>query len=221
MENLPSYISILFIITTIITVIWFYIASKSKVFLGIVAIWAVLQSYLASSGFFQNFDSLPPRVFFAFGPTLVFMIALFFTKKGKEFIQNINLETVTYMSVIRIPVEIVLALLAHQGVISIWQTFEGGNFDILSGISAPIVAYMVFSRKKWSNKVLLAWNIICLLLLITIIIISILSFPTPLQQISFDQPNLAMAYFPFILLPGLVVPIVFFSHLVSIKRLWK
>jgi hypothetical protein len=221
MENLPTYISILFIITTIITVIWFYMTSKSKLFLGIAAIWAALQTYLADSGFFQNFDSIPPRIFFAFAPTLVLMGIMFSTKKGKEFIQNINLETITYMSVIRIPVEIVLALLAHQGVISIWQTFEGGNFDILSGISAPIVAYMVFSQKKWGNKILLGWNIICLLLLITIIMISIFSLPSPLQQISFDQPNLAMTYFPFILLPGLVVPIVFFSHLVAIKRLWK
>lgn len=222
MESLSNYISILFIIITIVTVIWFYIASKSKVFLGIAAIWAILQTYLSSSGFYHhNFDNMPPRIFFALAPTLVVMAIIFVTPRGKKFIQNINLETATYMSVIRIPVEIILALLAHQGVISIWQTFEGANFDILSGISAPIVAYMVFSRKKWGNKTLLAWNIICLLLLITIITISVLSFPSPFQQISFEQPNLAIAYFPFILLPALVVPIVFFSHLVAIKRLWK
>lgn len=221
MENLPTYISISFIIISIVTVIWFYMASKSKVFLGIAAIWTALQTYLASSGFYQDFDSLPPKIFFALFPTFLLMAIVFNTKKGKEFIQKINLETITYMSIIRIPVEIVLALLAHQSVISTWQTFEGANFDILSGITAPLVAYMVFSQKKWSNKILLIWNIICLLLLITIIIISILSFPSPFQQISLEQPNLAIAYFPFILLPALVVPIVFFSHLVAIKRLWK
>lgn len=221
MENLPQYISILFIVIAIITVIWFYFAHKSKIFLGGALLWIALQTYLSTSGFYHDFSSMPPKIFLSFAPTLILMIVLFSTKKGKEFIQSINLRTITYMSVIRIPVEIVLALLFHNGVISIWQTFEGSNFDILSGITAPIFAYMVFDKKTWSKQLLLIWNIVCLILLLTIVMISILAAPSPLQQIAFDQPNLAISYFPFILLPSVVVPIVIFSHWVSIVRLRK
>lgn len=221
MENLPQYVSILFIITTLVTVIWFYLASKSKIFLGGVSIWIALQTYLSVSGFYQDFSGIPPKVLLSFPPTLIVIIAVFMTKKGRTFIQGINLRTITYMSAIRIPVEIVLTILFHHGVISIWQTLEGSNFDILSGITAPLFAYMVFDKKSWSKKILIIWNIICLLLLLNVVVTSILATPFPLQQISFDQPNIAIAYFPFVLLPSVVVPIVIFSHLVSIVRLRK
>jgi hypothetical protein len=42
-----------------------------------------------------------------------------------------------------------------------------------------------------------------------------------LQQFGFDQPTVAVLYFPFIWLPGIVVPLVYFSHLVAIRRLLK
>lgn len=221
MENLPSYISILFIVITIITVIWFYMATKSKTFLGLISLWIALQTYLSSSGFYHDYESIPPKIFLTFGPTFLLMIGMFATSKGRAFIKNINLRTVTYMSVIRIFVEIVLALLFHEGVISIWQTFEGSNWDILSGITAPLFAYMVFDKKAWSKKILLIWNIVCLLLLLNVVITSILAFPSPVQQIAFDQANIAVSYFPFALLPAVVVPIVIFSHLASIWRLSK
>ena len=221
MENIPQYVSILFIVTTIVTIIWFYVACKSKIFLGGALLWIALQTYISTTGFYQDFSNAPPKLLLSFAPTLILIIALFMSKKGKAFIQEINLETITYMSIIRIPVEIVLALLFHHGVISVWQTFEGSNFDIISGITAPIVAYMVFSKKTWSKKILLVWNIVCLLLLLNVVVTSLLAAPHPLQQISFDQPNIAIAYFPFVLLPAVVVPIVIFSHLVSIVRLRK
>lgn len=221
MDQLPNYISILFIIITAVSVIWFYLASESKIFLGVILLWIALQTYLSINGFYEDFEALPPRLFFALVPAVIFIIILFMTQKGKAFIETIDLKSITYLSIIRIPVEIVLALLFHNGLISIWQTFEGANFDIISGISAPIVAYMVFHKKAWNKKILLIWNIIGLILLLTIITISILAFPSPFQQIAFEQPNIGIAYFPFIFLPSVVVPIVLFTHFISIYRLFK
>ena len=47
-------------------------------------------------------------------------------------------------------------------------------------------------------------------LLANIVIIAVLSFPSPIQQFGFEQPNIGLAYFPFIWLPAIIVPIVLF-----------
>ena len=106
-----------------------------------------------------------------------------------------------------------------DGLIPVLMTFQGYNFDIVSGITAPLVYYLVFIKKSISNKGLLAWNFIGLALLINILAIAVLSAPTPFQKLAFEQPNLGVMYFPFVWLPAVIVPIVLFSHLMAIKKL--
>jgi hypothetical protein len=65
--------------------------------------------------------------------------------------------------------------------------------------------------------VLLAWNILGLILLLNVVIHGILSVPFPFQQFGLDQPNIAMLHAPYLLLPGLIVPVVLFSHLAAIR----
>ncbi len=99
------------------------------------------------------------------------------------------------------------------------MTFEGRNFDILSGLTAPIIAWLAFRNGKTNPPLLIVWNIFALLLLINIVTNAVLSIPAPFQQMAFEQPNRAVLYFPFVCLPALVVPIVLFSHLASFRQL--
>lgn len=222
MQNLPIYINFLFGLIVIGTIIWFYFATKSKAFLFIAIGWTILQSILGFSGIYQDTQTMPPRLMlFGIFPTLVFIATTFLTEKGRTFIDNINLQTLTYFHSIRIPVEIVLALLFHQGVVSVYMTFEGTNFDLFSGITAPIVGYLAFRTSKENKRLLLWWNIICLLLLLNVVITAVFAFPSPFQKLAFDQPNIAVLHFPFNLLPTVVVPTVLFGHLAAIRRLTK
>ena len=122
---------------------------------------------------------------------------------------------------VRIPVEIVLFLLYVNKAIPKLMSFEGRNFDILAGLTAPLVFYFVFISKQFSRKLFLAWNIICLGLLVNIVINAVLSAPFPFQQFGFEQPNIAILYFPFVWLPCCVVPLVLLSHLSVIRQLLK
>ena len=221
-EKLPSYINILFGLTVLGTIIWFYFATKSKTFLFIAIGWVILQTKIGLSGFYQDTGAIPPRIMlFGVFPTLVFIAVIFLTTKGKAFIDNIDLKTFTYFHAIRIPVEIVLALLFHHGLVSVLMTFEGTNFDLFSGLTAPIVAYLAYRTTKTNRKLLLGWNILCLLLLLNVVITAVFAVPSPFQQLAFDQPNIAILYFPFNLLPTFVVPTVLFGHLVAIRRLTR
>ncbi|MEZ4900752.1 MAG: hypothetical protein R2822_02860 [Spirosomataceae bacterium] len=149
------------------------------------------------------------------------IVFLFNTSKGKMFIDALDLKTLTLLHVIRVPIEWVLYWLFIHKFVPELMTFEGRNFDILSGITAIIVYYFGFVKPKLSNVSVLIWNFCCLGLVINIAVNGILSAPTKFQQFAFEQPNIAMQYFPFVLLPSVIVPIVIFSHLASIRQLTK
>ncbi|WP_106790678.1 hypothetical protein [Aquimarina sp. Aq78] len=221
LENLAPYISIIFITTTCISVFLFYIAShSSKRVLFLIIVWASIQAILGYSSFYLD-TSLPPRFSLAIIPPLLLVVFLFFTKKGETFISQLDIKILTILHTIRIPVELVLYWLFLHKSIPELMTFSGRNFDILAGITAPFVYYFGYIHKILSPKFLLGWNLICLSLLLFIVINAILSFPFQFQQFAFDQPNVALFYFPFVWLASVVVPIVLFSHLVSIQYLSK
>lgn len=221
MDSLPLFIDILFGLTVLGTIIWFSLAAGSRAFLLIALAWTIVQSILGLSGFYQYTEAIPPRLMlFGFFPALALIAGTFLTTRGKLFIDSINLKTLTYFHSIRIPVEIVLSLLFHYGVMSVYITFEGTNFDLFSGITAPIVAYMAFGGTT-RKKLLLGWNVLCLLLLLNVVITAIFAFPSPFQKLAFEQPNIAVLYFPYNLLPALVVPVVLFGHLAAIRQLTK
>lgn len=220
MENLPVYISILFGLTTILTTWLFYIAAgNSKPVLLIILIWLAVQALIASSGFYTVTDTTPPRFLLLVLPPFLGITGLFMSPKGRKFIDSLDLKRLTILHTIRIPVEIVLFFLFIYKAVPELMTFEGRNFDILSGITAPVIFYFAFVRKQFGRKVLLIWNVICLVLLINIVSNAILSAPFPLQQFAFEQPNIAVLYFPFIWLPCCVVPLVLLSHLAAIRQL--
>jgi hypothetical protein len=220
LSDIPGYVSLLFGLTVIAAILWFYFVSRSRLVLGLLICWAILQSILALSGTCLDVQSMPPKmILFGIAPTVILMVYLFSTKTGRMFIESLNLKPLTYFHTIRIPVEVVLALLFHHGAVSVLMTYEGTNFDLFSGLTAPLVAYLCFRSSSVKTKLLLSWNIICLLLLLNVVITSALATPFPFQMLSLDQPNVAILYFPFNLLPTVVVPLVLFSHLVAVYKL--
>jgi hypothetical protein len=222
MEDLPLYISIVFTLTTLVTVIIFYKASrKSKTTLIILSAWLLIQALIGLSGFYTVTTTIPPRFVLMVLPPFLTILLLFLTKKGKLFLDQLDLEQLTLLHVIRIPVEIVLLWLFIYKAVPELMTFEGRNFDILSGFSAAFVYYYNFFKKKLSSVFLLIWNLICLALLLNIVVNAVLSAPFPFQQFAFDQPNIAVLYFPFNWLPSCVVPLVLLSHLAAIRQLLR
>lgn len=222
MQHVPLFIGVFFGLTTCMTLLFFYRAAHySKIVLSVLLIWLVLQAVIALTGFYAVTDVMPPRFPLLVAPALCFIFLLFVTPGGRVFLDQLDLQTLTILHVIRIPVELVLYWLFLFHVIPEVMTFEGRNLDILSGLTAPLIFYFVFIKKKLSPKMLLWWNILCIGLLFNIVTYAVLSAPGPFQQLSFNQPNIAVLHFPFIWLPCCVVPLVLLSHLASIRLLLK
>jgi hypothetical protein len=232
-NNLPSYISLIFELTTISTLwlfIWAIRNSKAEqtrkmatpIFIGL-TFWLTLQAVLTYKNVYQNdINSFPPKIIvMGILPTFITIFLLFATSKGRQFIDSLPLQNLTYLNVVRIPVELVLYWLFLHKTIPGLMTFEGRNFDIIAGITAPFIAYFGLTKMIVSKRVVLAWNFICLGLLINIVVNALFSAPTPIQKFAFDQPNIAIFSFPFSCLPTFIVPIVLFGHLTSIRQLLK
>jgi hypothetical protein len=230
-STIPIFISVLFAIITIVALLLFRRIIKNSsnpevqkksglVTIGIL-IWLSIQGILAYVNVYNtNLDHTPPKLFlFGFLPALLLIGYLFITKSGRLFIDSLPLKELTYFNIIRLPIEIGLFLVYTYGAIPKLMTFEGGNLDILSGISAPIIAYLVFSKQSLKPRALLIWNLICLALLTNIVARALLSAPFPFQKLAFEQPNIAILNFPFIWLPTFMVMAVLFGHLVSLRKL--
>jgi uncharacterized membrane protein len=99
------------------------------------------------------------------------------------------------------------------------MTFEGRNFDVITGILALPVGYLIARKKTYSSKLILAFNIIGIVLLLNILVIAVLSMPTSIRYFMNEPSNTLVGQFPFILLPGVLVPIAYTMHIFSLRQL--
>ena len=229
-ENLPTYIELSFGFTTILTLLLFVRCLKKstsetvrkqvpKIFMGLI-FWLMIQGTITILGIYSSdTESLPPKiVLLGILPPAIFIVILLTTQRGRNFTDSLPLKELTYLNVVRVPVELVLFFLFLNGAVPELMTFEGRNFDILAGVTAPIMVYLVFTKQKLGSQVLFIWNLACLGLLLNIVVHAFLSAPSPLQRLAFEQPNIAILHFPFSWLPTFIVPLVLFGHLVSLVR---
>ncbi|MEQ1922128.1 MAG: hypothetical protein ABL952_06435 [Pyrinomonadaceae bacterium] len=139
---------------------------------------------------------MPPRiVLFGVLPALLTIVAYFIFFR-ETFINKIPLRLLTMLHIVRIPVEVVLLWLFQNGQVPQLMTFEGRNFDILSGTVAPIVYLIAFRGNATKRGLLISYNVFGLILLTNIVTIAALSIPSPMQQLAFEQPNVAVTFFP-------------------------
>jgi len=196
-------------------------ANYHKRFMRLLIAWMIAQSVLALTGFYTVFDTTPPRFPLMIAPALVAIVYCLATNHGTHFLLTLDIRKLTLLHVVRLPIELVLYGLYLEKLLPEIMTFEGWNPDILSGISAPIIYYFAFRNNQVNKTMLIVWNLACLVLLVNIVVIAILSAPTPFQKLAFDQPNIAIGYFPFVLLPCFLVPAVLLAHVASLRQLLK
>ena len=74
----------------------------------------------------------------------------------------------TLISIVRIPVELILYWLFLYNWVPELMTFSGINFDILAGLTTPFVIYLGIKKNGLKRNLLLTWNVISMLLLLSI-----------------------------------------------------
>ncbi|HYG19992.1 MAG TPA: hypothetical protein VD816_13735 [Ohtaekwangia sp.] len=196
---------------------------KRRLFRGAVAaivLWMIFTGALSVSGTLQNFSTFPPRIFLVLIIPLVAIIWILSVKVTGTILDNLSPAALIGLQVFRVFVEILLWALFTTNLLPVQMTFEGRNFDILAGLSAPLIAWL-YAERRISRTVVIVWNFAGLALLINIVTIAILSMPTPIRLFMNEPANTIVTRFPFVWLPALLVPLAYGLHLLSLKQLFR
>jgi hypothetical protein len=170
------------------------------------------------SGILADFSSFPPRVLF-------FLLALFIaayvfigSNIGGRLATATPLRVFIGMQGFRILPEVMLDVSWRDGLAPIQMTWHGRNWDVLSALAA-IMLFLFWNilpqKRLWATL----YTGLGLGLLANILVIAILSMPTPLRVFFEDPPNNFVAIFPYIWLPGVHVLTAITLHGLTIRKL--
>ena len=134
--------------------------------------WAVLLTVLSYNGFFNDFSKLPPRPALALLLPLPFVLGFAFSKTGTQLLQQVPPQWLVFMQSFRIFVEVLIWFAFLAGKLPVQMSFEGRNYDVLTGILALPAGYLLLKKKNYSTAIVIAFNIAGILLLLNIIIIA-------------------------------------------------
>lgn len=185
-----------------------------RILIGFI-LWAVAVSAASASGFTSRFDLFPANAMPVVVLPLITILFLLFSSTMKDILHHISVKALTQLQVFRVFVEIILWMLFLQTLLPIQMTFEGLNWDVLTGVTALLAARFLLKSKPW----LIAWNIVGLLLLINIVAVAILSMPTPFRFFDNEPANVIVTQFPFLFLPAYLVPLAYTLHIMSLRKL--
>jgi hypothetical protein len=180
--------------------------------------WGIITTSLSLAGIAGDFSLFPLNI----GPLLfiplVAIIIFTFWKPTRVVLAHISPANIICLQIFRAFVEVLLWMLFIEHLLPEQMTFEGRNFDVLSGLTAIPIALLV-ARNRISKTGIILWNIACLGLLINIVAVAVLSMPTPLRYFINEPANTIVAEFPIIWLPTFLVPLAYMLHFFSLRQL--
>jgi hypothetical protein len=185
----------------------------------VLAGWLALTLALAAAGFFADFRALPPRFLVVLAPALAALVWLGRARSVGRLLATVPPAWLVWPQTFRILVEIVLWRLIVAGAAPEIMTFTGRNFDVLVGLTAPVVAYGCFVARWWGPRVAIWWNVAGLLILVNTVVHAQLAAPTRFQVYVTEPPNTFLASVPYIWLAAFLVPLAWGLHVLSIRRL--
>ncbi|PIQ27363.1 hypothetical protein COW36_15535 [bacterium (Candidatus Blackallbacteria) CG17_big_fil_post_rev_8_21_14_2_50_48_46] len=195
------------------------LSTKARIWTALgLSTWLCFTALLAWGGFFQDFSNTPPRIFSVVMPALIASLILAFHPKLEPLLLKIPGQWLIGFQTFRIGVEIFLWCLFLAGICPQQMTFEGRNWDILTGLTAPLLVWLWSKKPDLETQLLLVWNLGGIGLLLNIVIVSVLSMPTAFQVFTNPPANTFVASFPFIWLPCFLVPLALWGHLVSLRQ---
>jgi hypothetical protein len=185
-----------------------------------IGLWLGYLTLGSLNNLFNQFNIFPPLIMpLAILPPLLVALWFTFSKKSTFFLLHVSPQFLVGIQSFRIGVELILWQSFLNGYTPIQMTLEGLNFDIVSGLLALIVLFVGFKNNIPNRWIIIGYNFIGLGLLINIVVIAILSVPSPIRYFMNEPANILIGYFPYIFIPAVYVPIAYTFHFFSLKQL--
>ena len=182
--------------------------------------WLAYIAITSKLGVFETV-SLPPRIpLLLVFPAFAFIAFFFVSGRFNNIIEHVPARWPIYFQSFRIAVELLLLQSFLEGLIPKEATFEGYNFDILIGLTAPFIGAIAFRKDQVNAMLVKLYNIagFCTLAVVVFVFISQAYFP----QLWHLQPTgkaIAIGVFPYTFLAGFLMPVAVFMHVLSLVKL--
>ncbi len=160
--------------------------------------WTAFVVAIGATGVLSEF---PPAV----GPVTLISAILFARSPIGRLLETLPFHLLIGFQGFRILAEVYLFLRWKDGAIPVELTFEGMNFDIVTGVAALVLAFVL--AKKPLRPLIWAWSLMGTALLITIVSLHMKLAPESVVR------------FPYVLLPGVLVWSAVAGHVVTYQKL--
>ncbi len=179
--------------------------------------WLVYVSAISVTGIFTA-TSLPPRIpLLLVFPAFLFFIYFFTNRKFKPIIENTPHAWPVYFQSFRVIVELLIWWEFTKGIVPQSATFEGHNFDILIGLTAPLVAFFTFIRPRIGKFLFILWNIAGFATLAVVVFI-LMRHSYFINPANLSILTKGFGDFPYTFLAGLFMPLAVFMHIFSLVK---
>jgi hypothetical protein len=179
------------------------------------AVWMTATWIAAASGVLGQWDRRPPPFAILVLATLVLAVVLALGPVGTRLSKYIPLWMLVGVHAFRLPLELAMHQMYERGVMPVQMSYSGRNFDIVTGVTAILVAWLVRSGRGGRGLVL-AWNCLGLALLVNVVTVAILGTPV-FAYFGPEHLNVWVTQAPFVWLPAVMVLAALEGHILVFR----
>jgi hypothetical protein len=172
---------------------------------------------VAARGVLADAARRPPPLMVVMATVMVGTVLVARSALGRNIATKLPLWALVGSQAFRLPLEFVLHRAARDGVMPTQMSFEGYNFDVVTGATALVLSVLLYVGRV-PRAVVLGWNVLGSVLLAVIVGIAVASLPF-IGAFGPDHINEFVLYFPYVWLPTVLVPAALFGHLAVFRRL--
>jgi hypothetical protein len=178
--------------------------------------WMALTGVVASTGVLGRFDLRPPPMAGVFVGTMVLAVGFALSRFGKRLALGLPVSALVAFQAFRLPLELVMHQAADDGLMPSVMSFNGYNFDIVSGITAALVGVW-FMVGRPPRGVLVAFNVLGSVLLLVVSTVAVLALPV-FAAFGPEQLNVWVTRFPYVWM-AVMVGSALVGHVLLARRL--
>lgn len=202
-----------FVVLAIVLAAAIAFLTRSLLAAVLIAAWLAVTAFLAWRGVLR-FDTTPPTAMILLAITLGITVFIALSKIGGAVAERVPLAALVGIQAFRLPLELLMHRAYEEGLMPVQMSYSGRNLDIVTGITAIVVALLASRR-----KLVAAWNVLGFLLLLNIMTVAMLSTPLPIRVFHNEPANVWILRAPFVWLPLYFVPVALAGHLIVWRSL--
>lgn len=196
--------------------------NKKIKLVGYLLLWHLYIFLMSQTGILQSFDFPPRFVLFLIMPVFIFTGLFIYKYRNSEWIQAIPSSWLVYYQSFRIFVETLFVFSVAQGILHTNVTIEGYNFDMIFAFTAPLIGLFVYRFKVLSERAIIQWNYLGLIVIVSIIFLFTSSIYLPeIYGSDIALMPIEFTTYPYIIVAGFLMPSAVFMHVLSIVQLKK